>query len=281
MPTPGRKTLNAQPVRPDAASASVTAVTRSPARRSLAIAVLLAALPAALAGPAMAESPAEILKWALKQRPCAPFETAQGWESHRASPLSDLTHVASQSIVVVDRSRRRFVSLTRMTPAAPDTWRVTRQAYADGQFFTCTAENSETCRLEPKSRDQVTADDVTGAYVIFGDLHTAFFGGAAISLATVPPEIATAKWAISLTPQGGLPYILYIEPDGTVIATDMPGPDRTQRFWMSDQADMGGCTQPLTARIEILPHFAGKFIEWRLESFEYRSVMSPDDTRFE
>ncbi len=127
----------------------------------------------------------------------------------------------------------------------------------------------------------MTPEDITGAYIIFGDLHTSDFGGAAIALARVPPEVATAKWAISLTPQGGLPYILYIEPDGTVIATDMPGPHRTQRYWMRDQAEIGGCTQPLTARIEILPDHAGKFIEWRLESFEYKSVMSPEDTRFE
>lgn len=242
---------------------------------------LLLALCAAMV-PARAESPAEILKWALKQRRCAPAETAQGWESHRTSPVSDLTGVASTSIVVVDRSRRRFVSLTRMTdPARPDAWRVSRQAYADGQFYACTAENAETCRLRGKTQDEVTPDDITGAFVIFGDLHTADFGGAAIALAAVPPEIATAKWAISLTPQGGLPYILYIESDGTVIATDMPGPARTQRFWMSDEAEMGGCRQPLTARIEILPQYPGRFVEWRLESFDYRAVMSPEDTLFE
>ena len=252
-------------------------MTRLPIRRL----ALLTAL-AAAAAPAAAESPDEILKWALDQRDCPIRDTAQGWESHRTSPLSDLTGLASSSIVVVDRSRRRFVSLTRMTdPARPDAWRVSRQAYADGQFYACSAANAETCRLRAKTQGEVTPEDITGAFVIFGDLHSADFGGAAIALATVPPEIPTAKWAISLAPQGGLPYILYIEPDGTVIATDMPGPARTQRYWMRDEAEMGGCRQPLTARIEILPQYPGRYIEWRLESFDYRAVMSPDDTRFE
>lgn len=245
-----------------------------------AFAVLIAA--ASASNATAGEDLAGILKHALRLQACAVADAAQGWETHRVSPVSTLTGVASDSLTIVDRSRRRFVSRIRMSaPDTPDAWRVQRLAYADGRFYACSAENAETCKLEPKPDDAVTPEDVTGAYVIFSDLRSADFGGAKLTAAEIPAEIAGATTAITLTLQGGAPYTIYIGADDRILATDLKGSDRTQRYWMGEDGEMSGCVQPLSARIEILPAFAGRYIEWRLESVDYRAAMSPEDTAFE
>lgn len=245
--------------------------------RRLAILAAVSAL-----GCAAADTPEAILRHALAAKPCLAFETAQGWIIRRASPPSELTGAASDQITAVDRSRRRFVSMIRQVkPGEDTTWRVTRYAYGDGQFFACSAERAETCKLEPLAQDQVPPEDITSAWIGLGDLRAADRGGAAIALAEVPAGIVNAVAAVSLTPQGGRPYILYIAEDGAIIATDMKAPDQTVRTWLGDFKDIAGCSTPSSMRVEILPAMPGKYLEWRLESFEYRDWMAPEDTAFD
>lgn len=270
---------NAQAVRGARASANVPAVTRNPARLGLAFAALIAAAPA-VADPAA--DAASILKKALAAKPCPAFDTAQGWVIHRASPLSELTGAASEQVTAVDRSRRRYVSIIRQTkPDAPGIWRVTRFAYGDGQFYACTADGAESCGLQPVPSDQVPPEDITSTWVALGDLRASDHGGAAVALAEIPPGMVNAIAAISLTPQGGRPYVLYIGEDGAIIATDMQAPTHTVRTWLSDFEEIAGCSTPTTMRVEILPDRAGKYLVWQLQRFDYRSSMSPDDTAFD
>lgn len=264
-------------MRTPAASANVATVTRTFARRALISAAALLAL-----GTAAAESPGAILKRALAAKPCPAFETAQGWIIHRVSPPSELTGAASDQITAVDRSRRRFVSMIRQVKPGEDTvWRVTRYAYGDGQFFACTAERAETCKLQPLAQADVPPEDITSAWVGLGDLRASDHGGAAIALADVPAGIVNAVAAVSLTPQGGRPYILYIAEDGAIVATDMQAPEQTVRTWLGDFKDIAGCSTPSSMRVEILPAMAGKYLEWRLQDFEYRDWMAPEDTAFD
>lgn len=245
---------------------------------------ILACLLAA-SGAASAESlepPDLTLKRALAAKPCRQFETAQGWVVHRTSPLSDLTGTRADQVTAVDRSRRRYVSLIRQTrPDESATFQVTRYAYADGQFYACAASQAETCKLQPMPQNEVPPEDVTSAWVGLGDLRAPDRGGAEVALAEVPPEIGDAVSAVALTPQGGRTYILYIAADGTIVATDLKNPDRTVRTWLADYKDIDGCATPSTMRIEILPAMPGVYLEWRLESFEYRDWMPPEATRFE
>lgn len=229
-----------------------------------------------------AETPEAILKRALAAKPCPQFETAQGWVVHRTSPVSELTGALSDQITAVDRSRRRYVSLIRQT--APDDTaplRVTRYAYADGQFYVCTAEQAETCKLEPLPQQKVPPEDITSAWVGLGDLRAPDHGGAVVASALIPPEIEGAVDGVALTPQGGRPYILYIAADGTILAADMQGPERTVRTWLDSYKDVNGCATPTAMRIEILPALPGKYLEWNLETFEYRDWMALEDTAFE
>lgn len=235
-----------------------------------------------LAAPAPAAAPEDILARALAARPCAAFDAAQGWIIHRRSPQSDLIGAVSDQITAVDRRRRRFVSMVRQTrPGDPSAWRVTRYAYADGRFYGCTAEHAETCRLEPFARDRAPPEDITTAWIGLGDLRAPDRGGAEITAAAVPPELKGAVAAVSLKPRGGRPYVLYVAADGEIVATDMISPDQTVRTWLSDYETLDGCQTPTAMRVEILPGRAGQYLEWHVESFDYREVMSPDDTRFE
>ncbi|MFT3811254.1 MAG: hypothetical protein QM698_15185 [Micropepsaceae bacterium] len=254
-------------------------MTRISARFGLALAALMAALPAAAEPAADA---AAILKKALAAKPCPAFETAQGWVIHRSSPVSDLTGAASEQVTAVDRSRRRYVSIIRQT--RPDTegiWRVTRFAYGDGQFYACSADAAESCALQPLASDEVPPEDITSAWVALGDLRASDHGGAAVTLAEVPAGVVNAIAAISLTPQGGRPYILYIGEDGAIIATDMQAPSHTVRTWLGDFQEIAGCSTPTTMRVEILPDRAGQYLVWQLRRFDYRSSMTPEDTAFD
>ena len=244
-----------------------------------AIALLVLAPPPLAAEPA---SPEAILKRALAARPCPQFETAQGWIVHRTSPLSDLTGAVSDQITAVDRSRRRYVSRIRQTKPDDETdFSVTRYAYADGQFYACAAHQAETCKLEPLAADNVTPEDITSAWIQLGDLRAADRGGATIAAAPVPPEIEGAVEAVTLTPQGGRPYVLYIAEDGAIVAADIQGPQSTVRTWLDDYRDLDGCASATAMRIEILPAMPGKYLVWKLETFEYRDAMAPEDTQFE
>ncbi len=244
--------------------------------------VLSAAFALGLIAPAGAEDPDAILKWAFREKGCVRAQTAQGWEAHRVSPASDLTGTAADSLSIVDRSRRRMVSLVRQTdPDDPDDWTVTRQAYADGVFYLCTARRAETCRLRPVPQESVTPEDITSAYVAFGDLRAPDRGGARIEMADIPPDMTDIAWAVALTPRGGRPYVLYIAADGAILATDMPGPVRTQRNWLTDYALTDGCWMPATSRIEILPDAPGRYLEWRLDRLTWRDWMTPEETAFE
>ena len=249
----------------------------------LSLAFLAVPTSGAAGEPAGTVEPAEdILARVLAAKPCAAFETAQGWIIQRRSPQSDLIGAVSDQITAVDRSRRRFVSMVRQTKSGDDAaWRVTRYAYADGRFFACSAEHAETCRLEPLPQEQVPPEDITTAWIGLGDLRAPDRGGAEIASATVPPEVTGAVAAVSLKPQGGRPYVLYVAANGDVVATDMTSPDQTVRTWLSDYETLGGCETPTTMRVEILPGRAGRYLEWHVVDFDYRPVMSPDDTRFE
>ncbi len=201
---------------------------------------------------------------------------------HRTSPLSELTGALSDQLTAVDRSRRRYVSMIRQTaPGDTATLRVTRYAYADGQFYACSAERAETCKLAPLPQDKVPPEDITSAWVGLGDLRAPDRGGAVVAAAPVPPEIKDAVEAVALTPQGGRAYTLYIAKDGTIIATDMSSPDRTLRTWLDAYENLDGCPTPTAMRIEILPDLAGTYLEWKLEKFEYRDWMALEDTAFE
>ena len=255
-------------------------MTRLPHPYLIAFCALAAAGPVLGATPA--ESPEQTLRRALAAKPCPQFETAQGWIVHRTSPLSDLTGTRADQVTAVDRSRRRYVSLIRQTrPDEDGTFRVTRYAYGDGQFFACAASAAETCKLQPMPQNEVPPEDITSAWVGLGDLRAPDQGGAAIAAAPVPSEIKDAVSAVSLTPQGGRPYILYIAGDGTILATDMQSPEVTVRTWLDDYKDINGCATPSSMRVEILPAMPGKYLEWTLDSFEYRDWMPPEDTEFE
>lgn len=231
--------------------------------------------------PSAAESPEAVLKWAFREKPCARAETAQGWETHRVSPASPFTGMISDSLSIVDRSRRRMVSIIRHTdPDDAQNWIVTRQAYADGIFYLCSAERAETCRLVPLAQDRLTPEDITSAFIAFGDLRSRDHGGALLEPAEIPAEIEAAH-AVSVTPRGGRPYVLYIAADGEIVATDMVGPERIQRNWLGDYAEIAGCWTPATSRIELLPDAPGLYLEWRLDRFTFRDWMTPDDTAFE
>ena len=205
---------------------------------------------------------------------CPALQTADGWVESKTTEKTgvDLTYL---NVEIIDRRARRTSSRKLNNPDREDR-SFLAGATANGTSYGCFAVRSTHCTLAPLSQQPAGVggpSDTTLAYVRFGDFDQPDHGGAAMAFDPAPSDVDDAVWKLSVTPKGGLPYILHVARDGTTLAIDLPGlRSRTENL---DWQVFNGCRVPSETQLIM----DGK-IDKRstVTNFEVRDTMAPTDT---